>query len=384
MEIATNKIGIISINKNTLDMNYGSALQSFAFQKYLDKIGIDNVIIDYKFNSISDYCLDFPVITAIKKKLRIRTIIGHFLRLIWHKIKYNNFMLFYKNNCRTVDSNGKPFSGDFFERNKKIDSFDFEKIVCGSDVIWSPRFPSKGFDRAFFCDYEFSKNMTKVAYAASISNSHFTQDEENAFKVLIKNFDYISVRESQTAEYVKQLTDKPVLHVLDPTLLLDAEDYRPFAKKIKSKKNYLLVYQPHKNDLALVKRAKKLAQTMKLDFIEISPSWMSKIYHKVYCSLGIEEFLGYFLNAQFIVTHAFHGMCFSIIFKKNFYIFKRAGLGLKFKSLISTLNIQENFITEDKELMPIIIDYNKVYDRLNEERKKSINFINDAIVNSGK
>jgi hypothetical protein len=296
-------------------------------------------------------------------------------------------MLFYKNYCRTVDCNGKPFTSDFFEKNKNIDIFDFGKIVCESDVIWSPK-TFKGFDRAFFCDYEFSKNMLKIAYAASISNTYLTQEEENIFKVLIKNFDYISVREKQTAEYVQQLTDKPVLHVLDPVLLLDAEDYQPFIKKIKNKNNYLLVYQPNKNDLALIKRAKKLAQSMKLDFIEISNFWRNKRYHKVYCSLGIEEFLGFFLNAQFIVTNAFHGMCFAIIFKKNFYIFQRdrdeGGFDLKLKSLVSVLDIEEYFITGDKELTPIIIDYDKVYGRLNEERRKSMNFIDNAIVNSRK
>jgi hypothetical protein len=50
-----------------------------------------------------------------------------------------------------------------------------------------------------------------------------------------------------------------------------------------------LAYQPNKNDLALIKKAKKLAQSMKLDSS---------------------------------VTNAFHGMCFAIIFKPETIIFR--------------------------------------------------------------
>ena len=41
------KVGIISINKYSKHLNFGAALHSYAFQQYLDKQGIDNVIIDY-------------------------------------------------------------------------------------------------------------------------------------------------------------------------------------------------------------------------------------------------------------------------------------------------------------------------------------------------
>jgi hypothetical protein len=377
-----NKVGIISINRHTLDMNFGAALHSFAFQKYLDKTyAVDNVIIDYKYKIIIDYRLDFPLLTAIKKRMRMRTVIGFFLRLVWYKVRYDKFELFYKNNCRTIDCYGKPFTGNDFEKNEHIENFDFGKIVCESDVIWSPK-STGGFDRAFFCDYAFSKNMIKIAYAASISNHSFTDEEENTFKHLINNFDYISTREKQTADYVGKLTDKSVFHVLDPTLLLNAEDYYPVMKKRRNQTNYLLLYSAMSNDLTMLKKAKNLAKLMNLDFIEISNNLKNKIYHKVCTYIGVEEFLWYFSNARFIVTNAFHGMCFSIIFKKDFYVFPRDGTDLKLRSLVSTLDLEENFITHNKELLPITIDYDKTYVKLNEERKKSTDFINYAIINS--
>jgi hypothetical protein len=137
-----------------------------------------------------------------------------------------------------------------------------------------------------------------------------------------------------------------------------------------------------KNDVKMLKKAKELAKLLGLDIIEISNFWRNGIYCKVLPSLGIEEFLGYFSSAQFIITNGFHGMCFSIVFKKDFYVFSRDGVDLKLKSLASTLGIEEIMLDMDKELTPITINYEKVYERLNEERKKSMEFINMAIVNS--
>ncbi|MDR2512118.1 MAG: polysaccharide pyruvyl transferase family protein, partial [Bacteroidales bacterium] len=112
----------------------------------------------------------------------------------------------------------------------------------------------------------------------------------------------------------------------------------------------------------------------------------NKIYHKPCASLGVEEFLGYFKNAQFVITNGFHGACFSILFKKNFYLFARDGIDLKQKSLVSTLGLEQCFVERDdkRDLTEIAIDYDAVYKKLNEERKKSQDFINMAIVNSTK
>jgi hypothetical protein len=375
------KVGILSINKYSLYMNYGAALHSFAFQKYLDKRGVDNVIIDYLPQHIGDYRLDFPIISAIKRRSGLKHIIGCLLRLISAKIKYDKFMKFFRKNYKMVNCPEGSFSKEDFEKNKTIDIFDFERIICESDVIWSPK-TNKGFDRAFFCDYEFSKSMIKIAYAASISNTFFNEDEEKEFVPLLKNFDYISVRERQTAEYVQKFTDKKVFHVLDPVLLLDSEDYQPYIKYTK-KCNYLLAYNCMHNDRIMMKRAKEFAKAMNWDLIEISNFDWNRIHNKVYSSLGIEEFLGFFLNAQFVVTNGFHGMCFSIIFRKNFYVFERDSIDLKIKSLISVLDLHHCFITGNKKNDKFVnntIDYDVVYKRLDSERRRSINFINNAII----
>ena len=74
------------------------------------------------------------------------------------------------------------------------------------------------------------------------------------------------------------------------------------------------------NDKKMLKQAKELSQKLNLKLIEISVFSENRLFfnHKIKNGIGIEEFLGYFKNASFIVTNAFHGLCFSLIFKKNF------------------------------------------------------------------
>jgi len=379
-----NKVGIISINKYG-SLNYGTVLHSFAFQTYLNKRNIDSVIIDYIDRYFKYLIPHFPVIGLIKNNRGLRRLKGFIMGILIQPsadIKYKKILKFCNKNYKMVNNNDRPFTQIYFEKMGKISSFDFDTIVCESDVIWSPK-DNCGFDRAFFADYECFKSMKKVAYSPSISNVILTKEQEQDFKKLVINFDFLSARENETAEYIRNLTGKECKHVLDPTLLLDEQDYAPIIAKIKEKKKYLLCYNLH-NDKLMISKARKLAKKMNIEFIEVNMNMniRNKIYHRTLITLGIEEWLGYFKNAEFIVTNGFHGMCFSIIFKKDFYVYLRRG-NLKF-NLVYKLGLESRFINEkniEQELENIPIDYDSVYEKLNAFRKISEDYINEAIIN---
>jgi len=380
------KVGIISINKYS-NFNYGAVLHSFAMQKYLDKKYIDSVIVDYLTRFFNYFVPHFPAIGVIKKSFRLRTFglrtfIYAILKQPAASIRFRKIMNFCKKHYKSVNNNGKPFTQADFENNEKISSFDFDTIVCECDVIWSPK-TNFGFDRAFFADYECFKDMKKVAYSPSIGNTILTSEEEQEFKKLVTNFDFLSSREKETAEYVQNLIGRKCQHVLDPTLLLDEQDYIPITAEINEKKKYLLCYNCVKNDKVMLAKAKELARKMNLEFIEISLYVVNKIKHRTLTGLGIEEWLGYFKKAEFIVTNGFHGMCFAIIFKKNFYVYLRGNYNLKF-NLVYELGLENSLIAlkdREQDLENISIDYNLVYEKLNAFRKISEDFINEAIVN---
>ena len=62
------KVGIISINKYSKHLNFGAALHSYAFQQYLDKQGIDNVIIDYLPRFMKTYNMKYPFLSEQPKE----------------------------------------------------------------------------------------------------------------------------------------------------------------------------------------------------------------------------------------------------------------------------------------------------------------------------
>jgi hypothetical protein len=170
---------------------------------------------------------------------------------------------------------------------------------------------------------------------------------------------------------------------LDPTLLLYQSDYEKILIEPKEK-NYLLVYNCMINDKKMLKQAKELSQKLNLKLIEISVFSENRLFfnHKIKNGIGIEEFLGYFKNASFIVTNAFHGLCFSLIFKKEFFLFLRDSSDYRMINLVETLNLCDRLIHFDNKIIPN--QYNKInFDEVDAKleilRKKSYKFIEKNI-----
>lgn len=78
-------VGIFSINIHSLYLNYGAALHSFAFQKYLTLQGINSVIVDYKSKHFGNMKLNNPAITYIQRKKPLKTILNTTLNTLSSK-----------------------------------------------------------------------------------------------------------------------------------------------------------------------------------------------------------------------------------------------------------------------------------------------------------
>lgn len=364
------KVGIISINKYSKHLNYGAALHSYAFQHYLDKHGIDNVIIDYLPRFMKHYSMKYPVISK-QPKQQFRRSMFWLASFFPNIVKYNKFMKFFKNHYRTTKC-------QYDEGLLKNALLDFDTVVCESDVIWSPH-STQGFDNGFFCNLPSMRGKNKISYAACIGYTNFSEKRQARFRELLKNFDAISVREIQGTEFTQQFTDKKVYNVLDPTLLLDAQDYQDIIIPPKEQ-GYVLVYNCLKNNKKMVLDAKKTAKELGLKVIEISVYYYNFYLNKVKTTIGIEEFLGYFQNASYVFTNAFHGVCFSLIFKKDFYTYARGTKDSRVTSILHLLELDDKFLQNDQELPALTsIDYEKVYQHLNRERKASQDFLFRAL-----
>ena len=197
---------------------------------------------------------------------------------------------------------------------------------------------------------------------------------------MIKKISGLSVREQQSIEIIKnKLGIKPKL-VLDPTFLLEKEDYlkivRNFTTNIDINKNYLCSYILDKSKLKQ-KYIQKVSRSLNLSIIDM----------KVGEENFIEKYIFSINICKSIITDSFHGTVFSIIFNKPFLTFinKKRGKA-RFSSLGKIFNIENRF-TNPKKFEKKELEYftkNLAIDITNYNilKKESMNFLKQHLMSS--
>ena len=381
-------IGIVSYNIHSVHMNYGAALHSWAFQQYLKKNGCDSVVINYfpaRFKRHGlPYSIKYPFLNY-KRFWNIPHLIYHIsnwliLGFIPNLRKYKKFSRFFNEKMKNTQN---EYSQKELKGISDIEGLDIDTFVAESDVIWK-LFKNGSFDEVFFLHFPFAEGKRKVAYAPSLSSRPFTQDEEDKFRELVSDFTVISTRERQGAEYLTRILKKEVDWMLDPTLLLDECDYLPIIQ-LPQERDYILLYNCMINDQLMVKEAEAYAQRKGKKLIELSNWNINKLQnnHQVITDVGIEEFLGYFKNSSEVICNAFHGVCFSVIFKKPFYVFQRDNSDYRMKNITDELGLVSRFVPCHNKHLPegdLVIDYDDVYRKLGIHRQRSFKYIEDYIL----
>ena len=377
-------VGIVSYNTHSYHLNYGTVLHSYAFQQYLKKKGVDSVILDYIPNNLEHYNEKWPILNY-EHFWHVRTYLLH-LRdwgIGWYENlkKYNKFQNFYNTHYKKTRY---AYTCAQLKTMTNVEGLPVSIWVCESDVIWK-LYSEGGFDDIFYLYAPFAENTVKVAYSPSMGSRKFTEGEKTKFLEMTSSFRAISCREKEPADYVASITGRDVPWVLDPTLLLDAEDYNKVAKD-PEEQHYLLCFNCMKNDKDMVRESCKLADKLGLKMIEISNYDQNKFTfkHKVRTDVGIEEFLGYFKNADFIVCSSFHGCCFAITYRKQFFLFQRDKTDTRMPSITKALHCYDRMISCESKKIPDTfepIDYEPIVQELKTMRELSYKYIDDNIIN---
>lgn len=188
------------------------------------------------------------------------------------------------------------------------------------------------------------KAARHVSYAASIGKSEFNEVETEEFQKLAERLDKVSVREKTAALMIAPILNREVFVALDPTLLLDKNDWSKISIAPKKAGKYLLVYEVacYRETMTV---AKKVAKELGLPIVELKYT-KTKISYDHLCinDCGPEEFVGWFENAEFIVTSSFHGTAFSIIYRKNFYTVPHKQLGSRMVDLLNSIGLASRII----------------------------------------
>ncbi len=195
----------------------------------------------------------------------------------------------------------------------------------------------------------------------------------------------MSVREASGVSLCKKHFGVEAVHVVDPTLLLDRDDYCNLfeGKDIKPHQNGLLVYlldQREENE----KMISYFANTLGLPPFSVNSKYETPGFHPVEECIqpSVETWLKGFYDANFVLTDSFHACVFSIIFNKPFAVFGNAKRGLsRIESLLSSYRLTDRIVysTKDCEKLDGVIDWNNANKSVAENREHSLRFLKDSL-----
>ena len=349
-------VGIVTICDGR---NLGNRLQNFAVQETIKKI---------------DPASHVETIVNTNRKERGETL-KYRLKNLLRDMKYfgrtKNFRAFNKNICNSKQSYDAANNNSCL--NKKYDYF-----LVGSDQVWNPNY---GWLNSIDL-LRFANKDKRVAFSASFGVSEIPEEYIDSASRELRRFKAISVREERGKEMAEELTGRKDIEVLvDPTMLLSAEEWSKMAKKPKTLKGdnpILLKY--FLGGLSAEKRRviDDIAKKNNWQIIDIFDK-KSKFY-----SCGPSEFLWLERHAALVCTDSFHSSVFAIINEKPFVVFDREGDHAKMNSrldtLISKFNLKNRWFN-GKEITKenLEVDYTEAKKILKKEQKKSLDFLERAL-----
>ena len=382
------KIGILT---QPLQANYGGLLQNYAFQQVLLRAGYEVETIDW---------------TPSNKSLRSRlyrtkwNILSFLFPKKFPELRYqptdkernviqqntNHFISTYIHHTESI------MFKDGFSHQAKVGKYD--AYVVGSDQCWRPRY--NAFLSSMFLDFVEGDKAKRIAYAASFGTDQweFTQEMTSICATLAQKFNFVSVREDSGIKLCKEHLGVNAVQVLDPTLLLTKEDYIQLIEAEKEPKakgtlfNYIL--DPEAAKLAFINKVEKdkgLATFQVLPKCQAETRTKDDIKNRIEDCVfpGVTTWLRAFMDAEMTIVDSFHGMVFSIIFNKPFWVIGNADRGMsRFTSLLKIFHLEERLLDANQLHKVDInrpIDWASVNAILQQKRNECLNLLLSQLSN---
>lgn len=282
------RIGVLTFHRSH---NYGAFLQCYSLVEVLKNLGHDVSVIN--FNNIS------PKGYTIKW---VKHPVGNY-HLIKRYQMFNGLQALLPLTQPAVDS------GDMEEFARYV-SGKFDLIITGSDEVWRTAGNFRPVPNVYWLVGEL--DARKMAYAIS-SRSDFSQlpeDKQEKLREVLKDYDFISLRDTYSQQQVQSLTQQPVYQCCDPTFLSsvkgDPQRGREILRKHGVKKDTVI---------AVMGKERKLVKAVKDRFgkeADVISLYDYNPYGKNLLGLTPFEWIDVISAVDFMLTNYFHGMCFCI------------------------------------------------------------------------
>lgn len=366
------RIGLLTVPFNN---NYGGFLQAFALKTILNQMGHEVIIINRRRNRANGLkarikrCLVNCNLIEDKNAQKIKE-----LSIYTNQFKQNYL---------------GPITEEYYTTSelKKCLRLKFDCFVVGSDQVWRYEYARSSITDFFFSFLKGTK-IKRFSYAASfgIDEMDYPHDILNECKLLLKDFDNISVRELSGIKILQNnfgISDKKIQFVLDPTMLLDIPIYISlFESRFEKPKNhflftYILDDNEEKNELI-----KELQRAYNIDRIALKAQTgdLSKLLPIAH----VEEWLSKIYYSDIILTDSYHGTVFSILFNKPFWVYGNSARGKsRFTSLLSIFGLEDRYIESktnfSKSKLSSKIDWVSVNKKREMLKEESLSFLMNSI-----
>ena len=379
--------------------NYGSMLQAYATQMALDKLDYENETIDIAgFNhEIKKANILYFAKASLTSDILISKL-GMAKNVLIKKFSKNDYARLSKVRSDRFDAFGKKYfrlSSRYSskeELGKKCDE-NYSSVLVGSDQLWLP-----GNIAADYYTLNFvPTTVNSIAYATSFGQSSLPKDSAKKATIFLKKIKHIGVREESGQKLVKKLAGRNVPVVCDPTLLFTGDEWMKIQKKepiIKGK--YILCYflgnnPPHREFAEKLKKetgCKIVALTHLDEFVKSDEGYADETPYNI----DPADFLNLIRNAEYVCTDSFHCSVFSILYKKEFYTFRRynrntrQSTNSRLDTLFKITGIEGRLLAGDEKIVDCLnikTDFDEAHKKLAGVRQQSYEYLKVALQDEG-
>lgn len=349
--------------------NYGASLQAYALQAYLTQLGHEVEIIDYK-PFYFDHYLRLGIMNPrfnkpLIKWLYLAAKLPSRIKLLKKRDAFDDFK------AQKMHLTARRYRSN---AELKMDIPEADVYICGSDMIWNSNL-CNGKDPAFFLEFA-PQGKKKIAYAASFAINQIVPEYREKNKQWLQRLEAISVREDVALDILADLGMHGGVHVVDPVFLLNRNSWDQIASTQAYHEDFVLVYDLERNPL-IAEMAVAYAEKY---HCKIYSLYKNNYANRFFLYVGPNEFINLIRQARAVINNSFHGISFSMIYHREFFVAHRTGQAVnsRMESLLRMVGIEDRFLgfsSEISQKLTQIIDYSKVSQRLQERIERSKEFL---------
>lgn len=363
--------------------NYGTKLQAYALQKYIESLGYETEIVDYD-----------PMKEPVTAGNLCRKCFYRAIRDLYadhRKVPPGPDGVELGRECRRYAI--EAFDKKYLHLSRKASTWDelvsytqrYEAVLSGSDQVFNP--VNLGA-KSYFLEWVHD-DVRKIAISPSFGVERLPVGLRNLYARKLKRFDALSVREESGRRLMNRLGFHSAVRTLDPTFLVERAGWHALADSVAAPVNsgYVLGYflgeqLLGRQVLSMLAKGRKIVLIPHIKgFVPADEAVRGE---KLY-DVGVPGFLNLVRGADCVITDSFHAAAFSVMFHRPFFSVARHGksrhsTNARMEDFLSMLGLEDRLINDIAEAdLYHEIDYQSVEEILLREKKQTQKYIFESL-----